>query len=297
MYARAHAHARPHAHARARAPRRPDPVTEPADGAPPWHLRLPRDPNLARLAGIMHALRAPDGCPWDREQSLETLRHYLLEESHEVLEVMTGEDAALHCEELGDLLLQIAFQAQLRSETGAFDLADVVASICDKLESRHPHVFGDERAADAAAVSRRWDEIKHREGKPRGPAGVSQHLPALMRAEKIGEKAAKLGFDWPDPEGPLAKVSEELRELEAARAIEDPALRSRRLHEELGDLLFSVVNVARHLGVRPELALHDASARFLTRFAAVSAQVPDTRTATLDELDRAWEAAKRDERT
>ncbi len=269
-------------------------MTEP--DARPWHEREVRDPGLVRLARIMHALRAPDGCPWDREQSLETLRHYLLEESHEVLEVMTGDDTAAHCEELGDLLLQVAFQSQLRSEVQAFDLADVVTSICNKLESRHPHVFGDERAADAAAVSRRWDEIKHKEGKPKGPAGVSTQLPALIRAEKIGEKAKKVGFDWPDVEGPLAKVTEELGELQNARQIADPELRQRRLHEELGDLLFSVVNVARHLGIRPELALHDASARFTSRFAGVNARIPDTTTASLTELDAAWEAAKRDER-
>lgn len=274
--------------------------------APPWHARDVRDPGLIRLARIMHALRAPDGCPWDREQSLETLRHYLLEESHEVLEVMTGDDAAAHCEELGDLLLQIAFQAQLRSERAHFDLADVVNAISDKLVSRHPHVFGDERAADAAAVTARWDELKRQEGKVTGPLGVSAHLPALMRAEKIGDKAKKVGFDWPDIAGPLAKITEELAELEAARQLSDPDTRARRVHEELGDLLFSVVNVARHLAVRPELALHDACARFQARFAGVERRVPGLASADLDPsdpgaadrlaaLDAAWEAAKRDE--
>lgn len=262
-----------------------------------WHSQEVRDPELIRLARIMHALRAPDGCPWDREQTLETLRHYLLEESHEVLEVMTGADPKAHCEELGDLLLQIAFQSQIQSEHGHFDLHDVVSAISDKLVSRHPHVFGDETAADSEAVLTRWDELKVKEGKPTGPAAVSPHLPALMRAEKIGEKARKVGFDWPDVTGPLAKVTEELGELEAARLITDPEQRQQRLHEELGDLLFSVVNVARHLGVRPELALHDASARFLTRFEGVKARVPDTARASLAELDNAWEAAKRDERT
>lgn len=262
-----------------------------------WHEHPPRDPGLIRLAEIMHALRAPDGCPWDREQSLETLRHYLLEEAHEVLDVMTGDDPKAHAEELGDLLLQIAFQAQIQSERAHFDLHDVVSAISDKLVSRHPHVFGDERAADSAAVTARWDEIKKKEGKPSGPAAVSSNLPALMRAEKVGEKAKKLGFDWPDVSGPIAKVTEELAELEAVRADPtlDPERRQRRLHEELGDLLFSVVNVARHLDVRPELALHDATARFLTRFAGVEARVPDTSKASLAELDAAWEAAKRDE--
>ena len=275
-----------------------------------------RDPDLIRLATIMARLRAPDGCPWDREQSLETLRHYLLEEAHEVLEVMTSDDVAAHCEELGDLLLQIAFQAQLRSETGAFDLADVVQSISDKMVRRHPHVFGDESAADASAVMDRWEQIKRAEGKAHGPAAVSEALPALMRAEKVGAKAAKVGFDWPDVSGPLAKVHEELAELtaEMTNSSEDrgaerplttksahsaqslPDANAQRVHEELGDLLFAVVNVARHLGVRPELALHDATRRFTARFAEVEAglaaegrSVADTSAA---ELDVRWERAK-----
>ena len=256
-----------------------------------------RSPDLGRLARIMAALRAPDGCPWDREQSLETLRHYLLEEAHEVLEVMTGDDPAAHCEELGDLLLQIAFQSQIRSESGAFELADVVDVICDKMERRHPHVFGDEHAADAGHVTRRWDEIKRQEGKAEGPGAVSGTLPALMRAEKIGHKAAKVGFDWPDVRGAIAKVREELdeleRELPGPGAERDPV----RVHAELGDLLFAVTNVARHLGVRPELALHDASVTFTRRFDAMVARLPRAPEAcNAEELDAAWEAVKRDER-
>lgn len=244
----------------------------------------------------MARLRAPSGCPWDREQSLETLRHYLLEETHEVLEVMTGPDSEKHCEELGDLLLQIAFQSQIRAERGAFQLADVVDRICDKMVRRHPHVFGDEAAADADAVSTRWEEIKAAEGKRADPAAVSEHLPALMRASKIGSRAAKLGFDWGDVHGPIAKVREELAEVErelAAGGDRD------RLHAEVGDLLFAVVNVARHLAVRPELALHDASGRFTRRFASVVAILAERGLAPEDasegDLDRAWEAAKRDE--
>jgi len=257
-----------------------------------------RDPDLARLARIMATLRAPEGCPWDREQSLETLRHYLLEETHEVLEVMTGPDPAAHCEELGDLLLQIAFQSQIRSERGDFELADVVDSICTKMLRRHPHVFGDERAIDASAVELRWEEIKHAEGKKSGPAAVSEQLPALMRAEKIGSKAARVGFDWPDVGGPIAKVREELAEIEAELAAATPDIT--RVQAEVGDLLFAVVNLARHLDVRPELALHDASARFTRRFEAVVRQLaaysqrPEDATAA--ELDAAWEAAKRAER-
>ncbi len=246
----------------------------------------------------MATLRAPAGCPWDREQSLETLRHYLLEETHEVLEVMTGPDVAAHCEELGDLLLQIAFQAQIRSETGDFELADVVDSICDKMLRRHPHVFGDEDASDASAVKRRWEELKLAEGKKSGPAGVSEHLPALMRAEKIGAKAAKVGFDWRDVTGPIAKVREELAEIEAELAA--PVVQAERVHAELGDLLFAVVNLARHLEVRPELAMHDASSRFTRRFEVVVAELAARSRRPEDaseaELDAAWEAAKRAER-
>ncbi|MCC6622847.1 MAG: nucleoside triphosphate pyrophosphohydrolase [Deltaproteobacteria bacterium] len=256
-----------------------------------------RTPELGRLADIMARLRAPDGCPWDREQSLETLRHYLLEETHEVLEVMTGDDPAAHCEELGDLLLQVAFQSQIRAERGEFELADAVDAICDKLVRRHPHVFGDESADDAARVAQRWEEIKRDEGKAHGVAGVSEHLPALMRADKVGHKAAKAGFDWPADaraRGPIAKVREELAELEEVVA-RDP-IDAARAHAELGDLLFAVVNVARHLGVRPELALHDATARFADRFARVEGSLAAVglamATTPPDVLDAHWEAAK-----
>ncbi|MFO0746524.1 MAG: nucleoside triphosphate pyrophosphohydrolase [Myxococcota bacterium] len=257
-----------------------------------------RDPDLARLARIMERLRAPDGCPWDREQSLETLRHYLLEESHEVLEVMAGPDAHAHCEELGDLLLQVAFQAQIRRERGEFELADAVDSICDKMVRRHPHVFGDESADDVARVRARWDEIKSAEGKSHGPGAVSEHLPALMRAEKVGAKASKVGFDWPEDRrarGPIAKVREELAELEEVLAAETIDLA--RAHAELGDLLFAVVNVARHVGVRPEVALLDATSRFVRRFDHVEAGLVADGKAVLgtapDELDRRWAEAKR----
>lgn len=266
-----------------------------------------RDPDLGRLAQVMAALRA--GCPWDREQTLETLRHYLVEETYEVLEVMTGADTGAHCEELGDLLFQVVFQSQIRSESGAFELADVVDGIADKLVSRHPHVFGGETVESRDQVVRRWDEIKRAEGKPQGPGGVSERFPALVRAEKVGARAAKVGFDWPDVAGPIAKVREELAEVEEilgtptisepaadARSVEAKAARQARLHAELGDLLFAVVNVARHLGVRPELALDDATTRFVRRFghveaalAADGARIEDT---VPSELDRRWEAAK-----
>lgn len=255
-----------------------------------------REPDLGRLARVMADLRA--GCPWDREQTLETLRHFLLEETYEVLEVMNSPDSAAHCEELGDLLFQVVFQSQIRSENGDFELADVVDAIADKLIFRHPHVFAGETVADRDAVVKRWDELKRAEGKPQGPAGVSERFPALIRAEKVGSRAAKSGFDWPDLSGPIAKIREELAELE--EVVGTPTItdsqRAARLHAELGDLLFAVVNVARHLGVRAEVALDDATTRFVRRFAHVEdslhadgRRIEET---AATELDRRWEAAK-----
>lgn len=239
----------------------------------------------------MATLRAPGGCPWDREQTLETLRPYLLEEAYEVLEVMSGSDAALHAEELGDLLFQVVFQAQIRSEQGAFDLRDVVVAISEKLTRRHPHVFGDEEAADPEAVSARWDELKAEEGKG-GIDDIPKAMPALSRAAKVGKKAAKVGFDWPDVAGPLAKVDEETLELREAIDQGDRAA----IEHELGDLLFAAVNVSRHLDVDPELALRAATERFLDRFAHVrdrlagEGQVP--KDVSLGRLDELWNEAK-----
>ena len=246
---------------------------------------------MRRLEAIMERLRAEDGCPWDREQDLGSLRHYLLEEAYEVLEVMDGSDTEAHCEELGDLLLQIVFQSQIRKEEGAFELADVINSISDKMERRHPHVFGDEEAHDSEAVESRWEEIKRQEGKG-GILDVSSHLPALMQAEKLGKKAAKVGFDWQDETGPMAKLEEELMELKQALESGDKAA----IEAELGDLLFAGVNVGRHAGIRPELALLGTVRRFKQRFAYITDRLaekgrsPDS--ASLDELDALWEEAK-----
>jgi uncharacterized protein YabN with tetrapyrrole methylase and pyrophosphatase domain len=201
------------------------------------------------------------------------LRPYLLEEAYEVLEVMSGSDAALHAEELGDLLFQVVFQAQIRSEQGAFDLCDVVAAISEKLTRRHPHVFGAE------------------EGKG-GIDDIPKAMPALSRAAKVGKKAAKVGFDWPDVSGPLAKIDEETLELREAIDQGDRAA----IEHELGDLLFAAVNVSRHLDVDPELALRAATERFLDRFAHVrdrlagQGQVP--KDVSLGRLDELWNEAK-----
>ncbi len=254
----------------------------------------PRPPDLARLWRIMARLRDPEGgCPWDLEQSLESLRPYLLEECYEVLDVMDGEDAAEHAEELGDLLFQVVFQARIREEAGQFQLADAVDSISDKLERRHPHVFGDEDATEPEAVAARWDELKAEEGKG-GAEGVPRSLPALKRAQEIQRKAAKRGFDWPDARGPLEKLHEELAELEAAAAA--AAVDRAALREELGDLLFSAVNLARHLELDAELALRGATDKFLARFRWIAerlsrrGQRPDE--VGPGELDRLWAEAK-----
>lgn len=252
---------------------------------------------VARLVAVVRALRAPDGCPWDRAQTLSSLRHHLVEEAYEVADVMDGDDAALHCEELGDLLFQIVLQTQLREERGAFALGDVADGISDKLVRRHPHVFGGEAAGDADRQNLRWEELKRAEGKG-GPASVPRSFPALLRAEKVTSRAAKVGFDWPSVEGPLAKVDEETAELRAE--LDEPASnaaeRDARVKAEVGDLLFAMVNVARHLGVHPEEALDEATDRFLSRFGHVESALGargqgfgDVDEAGLDAL---WEAAK-----
>jgi MazG family protein len=250
-----------------------------------------RPARLERLQDIMARLRAREGgCPWDLEQTLESLRPFLLEEAYEVLEVMGGADAAVHCDELGDLLFQVVFQARIREEAGEFGLADVVDAIADKLERRHPHVFGDETATDAGAVLTRWDELKRAEGK--GEIGdVPRALPALMRATKVQKRAAKAGFDWPDASGPIAAVRAELDELEAALASGDA-----QASAEVGDLLFSVANVARHVGADAELALSATTDRFVARVRHVSAALAQrgqsATDADADTLDALWRAAK-----
>lgn len=246
----------------------------------------------------MRRLRA--GCPWDRKQTLESLRPYLLEEAYEVLDVMCGADPARHRDELGDLLFQVVFQTRIRQEQGAFELADVVDGICDKLERRHPHVFGDESLADAAAVTARWEDLKAVERQEEGAGagaldGVPLTLPALSRAAKIGRRASRVGFDWPTIDGPQASLRDEVAELEEAIQARDvPAA----LHE-LGDVLFAAVNIARHLRIDPELALRATTERFERRFrwieahlAADGGQVPAD--ADLETLDALWRQAKRD---
>jgi ATP diphosphatase len=264
---------------------------------------------LARLVEQMARLRGPDGCPWDREQDHRSLRPYLVEEAYEVLDALDGLGRAGAaggrelCEELGDLLFQVVFHAELARERGAFDLGDVVRGIADKIEYRHPHVFGGGPARTPEEVSQAWVQLKAREkAKKQGRRvsvldGVPSGAPALLRAERITEKASRIGFDWPDLAGVRSKVDEELRELDEAIASGDPA----RIDHELGDVLFSLANLARHVRRPAEDALRGAIRRFERRFTWIEERLaerghePGT-PAPLDELDALWEAAKREER-
>ena len=255
----------------------------------------------------MVRLRDPQtGCPWDREQTLSSLKPCVLEEAYELLAAMDKpEDKANHIEELGDVLLQVMFQSVMAEQEGRFTFDDVANAISDKLVRRHPHVFGTVDAKDAATVLRNWEQIKQTEHKKekRHSAldGVPPVLPGLLKAQRTQEKAARVGFDWKDADGPLAKIEEETGELKAeiaARASEKPA-DSDRVKEELGDLLFAVANLARHLKVDSESALEGATARFSERFraveAAAKAQGRTLGEMTLDEMDVLWEEAKRAE--
>jgi MazG family protein len=248
-------------------------------------------PPLERLRAIVAALRGPGGCPWDREQTHASLRAGLIEEAYEVIDAIDARDDANLREELGDLLLQVVFHSQIGEDEGRFDLDAVAHEHCEKLIRRHPHVFGDHQCEDSAEVLMRWDEIKRAEkGTPPESAidGVSGSLPALARAEKVQKKAAKVGFDWPGPEPVFEKVREELAEIESAPAD--------KVEEEIGDLLFTVVNLARKLKIDAETALHGATRKFSGRFRAVEALAKERGIVMeglpLKELDRLWDEVK-----
>jgi tetrapyrrole methylase family protein / MazG family protein len=252
---------------------------------------------IERLLAIMARLRGPDGCPWDREQTLASLRPYVLEETYEVLEAIDAGDPREHCEELGDLLLQIVFQAQLTQEAGQFAFEDVARAISDKLVSRHPHVFGDAQVKDAEGVLQQWAELKRKEKLARGGGksaleGVPRELPALARADRLTEKASRIGFDWPDAAGARAKVEEELRELDAAIAAGD----RQEMEQELGDVLFAMANLGRKLSFAPEEALRGAVRRFIERFEHVERGLERAGVspgqATLEQMDELWNEAK-----
>ena len=260
---------------------------------------------VERLEGIMARLRAEGGCPWDRTQNLKSLRPYLVEETYEVLDEMdrVGEGGSWRalCEELGDLLFQIVFHAQLASEVGEFQLADVAAAISEKITRRHPHVFGTLRVEGAEEVLQNWARLKAEERRLKSGSegsvleGVPRAAPALLRAERLTEKASRIGFDWPDVKSVREKLDEELLELDVAMASKDKDA----VEHELGDVLFSLANLARHLASPAEDALRAANRRFTERFSAVerglAAKGVPFGQATLAEMDALWEDAKKRE--
>lgn len=244
-------------------------------------------------------LRAPGGCPWDAEQTIDSLRRYILEEAHELVEAIEDKDPRGICEECGDVLLQVVFIATIAAEQGIFGMDDITRGICRKLVTRHPHVFGDVSVSDASEVSRNWEKIKagerkHRKSDASAMAGIPRALPGLLRAYRIQERAAKKGFDWDpgDRDSVRAKVLEELTEFEA----EIDGGNARVAEEEFGDLLFALVNVSRRMGIDPESALQAANAKFDARFREVESQVSekglDMEDLTLDVLDDMWNVAK-----
>lgn len=256
-------------------------------------------PPIVRLVRLMAILRSPQGCPWDHQQTLQTLKNHLVEESHEVLDAVDSGDRGKLREELGDLLLQVVFQSQLCTEEGSFTFDDVATAIVEKLIRRHPHVFGNTSATDANEVLRNWEEIKRTEkaGAPRATLeGIPKSLPALHRAHLVQKRAARVGFDWNDASGPLDKLGEELGEIREAVAGGD----AEKIRDEIGDLLFSVVNVSRFLGHNPEDLLHASIAKFARRFQAVEDEVHRSGRRLSDcppaELDVLWNNVKASER-
>ena len=258
---------------------------------------------IERLLAIMAKLRDPKGgCPWDLEQSFRTIAPYTIEEAYEVADAIERGDMADLKDELGDLLLQVVFHAQIAQDAGAFDFAEVASGIADKMVRRHPHVFGDTKVADAEAQTVSWEAQKAAEraaksgARPTGALdGVSLALPALMRADKLQRRAQRVGFDWPEPAQVLDKIEEEIGELRAELDRKDPD----RLEDEIGDLLFAVVNLARHLKVDSEAALRRCNQKFERRFRSIEERLaaagrrPDQ--ASLAEMEALWQAAKSDE--
>jgi ATP diphosphatase len=264
---------------------------------------------FAEAVSIMARLRGPGGCAWDREQTFDTIRKYTLEESYEVFDAIERRNWTDLCEELGDLLLQVLFYAQMASEPGYFSIADVITSLNRKLIRRHPHVFGDEASAaagnavasplkteniDSSQVLRNWEEIKRAEkGQVHASAldGIPRSLPALLEAGKLGARAHKSGFDWPNVDGIFAKLEEETAELR--RAIDSPSPASEEVVSEVGDMLFTLVNLARHLKVEPEFALRHTNAKFRRRFAAMeAASTQPLEALSAAQLESLWSQAK-----
>jgi ATP diphosphatase len=247
--------------------------------------------DISPLADIMARLRNPDGgCPWDIEQDFSSIAPYTIEEAYEVADAIERKDMHALKDELGDLLLQVVFHSQMAAEQSSFGLQDVIDGICEKMTRRHPHVFGDHKADSPTAVTTNWENIKADERSSDSDssalAGVAQALPALLRAQKIQKRAARTGFDWPDIGGAKAKIFEEIEEVEGATSAQDQA-------EEIGDLLFAVVNMSRFLGVDAEAALKSATAKFDRRFRAMEAQAGAAFAGlSLDEKEEYWQYVK-----
>jgi tetrapyrrole methylase family protein/MazG family protein len=266
-----------------------------------------------KLAAVQARLRAPDGCPWDREQTHASLRTYLIEEAYEVLEALESGDDAKFAEEMGDLLLQIVFHSEIAKEEGRFDVSDVIREVHDKMVRRHPHVFGEKRAKDSAEVLKNWEQIKKEERIAAGKKGVegtkreekaaslldgvSKALPAALEGFQLTRRAARIGFDWDNVEGVFDKLSEESDELREAVSAKDAG----RMEEEMGDLLFAAVNLARFLHIDPEIALKKANAKFSSRFRRMEGLALKSGRALADfpreKMEEFWETAKGAEKT
>jgi len=246
------------------------------------------------LLRIMEILRGPDGCMWDKEQNHASVRRNFLEEAYEVCEAIDEQDPVHLQEELGDVLLQVVFHTQMEKEKGAFDIDDVADGICKKLIYRHPHIFGDVQVSSSAEILQNWDDLKrkekHQTTDSSALASVARSLPGLTRAEKIQKKAAKVGFDWHDPSGAMDKVEEEWREIKQAIQEENSI---ERVEEEIGDLLFAVANMARHLKIDPERALEKTNDKFIRRFTFMEQHAGQPLSdLSLDELETLWRQAK-----
>ena len=255
--------------------------------------------NFDDLLRIMEILRAPGGCMWDREQDHHSIRRNFIEETYEVCEAIDEDDTEHMKEELGDVLLQVVFHTQMEKEKGTFDINDVADGICKKLIFRHPHIFGDVEVSSSEEILSNWDDLKrkekHQETDTSALASVAKSLPGLIRAEKLQKKAAKVGFDWPDAQGALDKVDEELDEVRRAMQGDGDA------EEEIGDLLFAAVNAARHLKVDPERAMEKTCNKFIRRFADMEQQATQASKTlgelSLDELEALWQNAKKNEKS
>ena len=252
------------------------------------------------LVALMFTLRGPDGCPWDRQQTLASLKPFMIEESYEVVDAIDRNDRQALKEELGDFLLQAIFVSEITREEGSFGIEDVITAIYDKLVRRHPHVFGDLEARDAEEVLINWEKLKNEERKAENKsvlAGVPQSLPALLKASRLTEKAARVGFDWRRAEDVFEKIEEEIGELR--QAVEEK--NSSTIHDEVGDLLFTIANIARKLDVNAEEALQSANRKFRRRFesmeSAVRAEGRNLDQLTLEQMDALWDEAKSQERS